>query len=33
MSGDLTVTSQIVLDAPPAIAMDVTYLHPAATEP
>jgi hypothetical protein len=27
------VTSQIVLDARPAIAMDVTYLHPPATEP
>jgi predicted glutamine amidotransferase len=33
VSGDLTVTSQIVLDARPAIAMDVTYLHPGAPEP
>ena len=31
VGGDLTVTSQIVLDARPAIAMDVTYLHPPAT--
>ena len=32
VSGDLSVTSQIVVDERPAIPMDVTYLHPATSE-
>jgi len=31
-SGDLSVTSRIVVDERPAIPMDVTYLHPATSE-
>jgi len=32
VDGDLSVTSRIVVDARPAIPMDVTYLHPATSE-
>ncbi len=32
VGGDLSVTSRIVVDARPAIPMDVTYLHPATSE-
>ena len=32
VDGDLSVASRIVLDTRPALAMDVTYLHSAATE-
>jgi len=33
VGGDLSVTSRIVLDTRPAIAMDVSYLHPATHKP